>query len=57
MFMASPTCRDILLSHYVPGFRQAKANVDVQTFRDVQIDMHDLSLFSAYACLYEVIPR
>lgn len=47
MLMIYPECKDTLLSHYVPGYSQAKASVDTQTFRDVQIDIHDLSLFSA----------
>ncbi|KAK7690684.1 hypothetical protein QCA50_005783 [Cerrena zonata] len=44
LLMVDQECKNVLLSHYVPGYRQAKSNVDSQTFRDVQIDMHDLSL-------------
>ncbi|KAI0078746.1 hypothetical protein K474DRAFT_1593289 [Panus rudis PR-1116 ss-1] len=42
--LASPECRDVMLSCYVPGYRIAQSSRDSQQFREVEVDIHDLTL-------------
>lgn len=44
LFISHPDYRDVILSQFVPGYGLAMTSRDLQQYRDVQIDMHDLTL-------------
>ncbi|TCD64905.1 hypothetical protein EIP91_003441 [Steccherinum ochraceum] len=42
--ISHPEFRDAILVHFVPGYKTAMGSRDLQQYREVQIDMHDLTL-------------
>ncbi|KAI0783652.1 hypothetical protein C8Q75DRAFT_429736 [Abortiporus biennis] len=44
LLVTHPDYKDAILSEYVPGYRWALYNREAEQCRDVEIDMHDLSL-------------
>ena len=46
LLISHPDFRDVILSHYIPGYRLALSFRDLNQYREVQIDMHDLALLS-----------
>ncbi|KAI0833532.1 hypothetical protein BC628DRAFT_1307581 [Trametes gibbosa] len=40
----SPECRDVVFSHFVPGYRTARDLGDVEQRSDIEVDFHQLAL-------------